>query len=295
MAGIPFVREITFDYGACDELSPLIRRVICNNPGPFTYTGTGTYIIGKGNVAVIDPGPRNDDHLQALMTAIEGETVTHILVTHTHNDHSPLAKELKATTGAKTYAYGPHGSGQPDDAAKVEEGGDAEFYPDVLVKDGDVIKGKGWTMEAVFTPGHTSNHICFALAEEKALFTGDHVMGWSTSVIVPPDGNMKAYFDSLQKLLARDDQIFWPTHGPAITDPKPFVEAFVHHRQARELQIQACLTEGMTRIPEMVETMYRDVDPRLHPAAARSVHAHLIHMEETGRAKANGDGEWQLA
>jgi len=176
----------------------------------------------------------------------------------------------------------------------VEEGGDAEFYPDVLVKDGDVIKGKGWTMEAVFTPGHTSNHMCFALVEEKALFTGDHVMGWSTSVIVPPDGNMKVYFDSLQKLLARNDQIYWPTHGPAITDPKPFVEAFIHHRQARELQIEACLIEGMTHIPEMVETMYRDVDARLHPAAARSVHAHLIHMEETGRAKANGDSEWQL-
>jgi glyoxylase-like metal-dependent hydrolase (beta-lactamase superfamily II) len=293
MAGIPFVHEIEFDYSTVDRLSPLIRRVICKNPGPFTYTGTGTYIIGNDNVAVIDPGPRDEAHLAALMKAIEGETVTHILITHTHNDHSPLAKDLKAATGAKTYAYGPHGSGQ-DTGAKVEEGGDMEFDPDVRVKDGDVIEGDGWSVECVYTPGHTSNHMCFALREEKALFTGDHVMGWSTSVIVPPDGNMEAYFSSLRKLLARDDEIYWPTHGPAITDPKPFVEAFIHHREAREFQILACLSEGMTRIPEMVASMYRDVDARLHPAAARSVEAHLIHMEASGRAARDGDG-WRLA
>lgn len=293
MAGIPFVRDIEFEYAVVDTLSPLIRRVICNNPGPFTYTGTGTYIIGHGEVAVIDPGPRDAAHMAALTKALRGETVSHILITHTHNDHSPLAKELKAATGAKTYAFGPHGSGKADQGAKVEEGGDTDFIPDVRVKDGDVIEGSGWTMEAVFTPGHTSNHMCFALREERALFTGDHVMGWSTSVIVPPDGDMKAYFNSLRKLELRNDAIYWPTHGPAITEPGPFIEAFIHHREARELQIEACLTEGMTRIPEMVESMYRDVDSRLHPAAARSVQAHLIHMVETGRARADGD-EWRL-
>ncbi len=291
---IPFVRDIEFEYGEVDQVSPLIRRVIANNPGPFTYTGTGTYIIGKGEVAVIDPGPRDDAHLKALMKALEGETVSHILVTHTHIDHSPLARELKAETGAPTYAYGPHGAGKDEEGVKVEEGGDLEFVPDVRVKDGEVIEGAGWTAECVYTPGHTSNHMCFALREEKALFTGDHVMGWSTSVIVPPDGDMNAYFGSLRKLQARDDAIYWPTHGPPVTEPGPFIEAFIHHREARELQILACLTEGMTRIPEMVETMYRDVDPRLHPAAARSVEAHLIHMEATGRATREGEG-WRLA
>jgi len=293
MAGIPFVRDITFDYGAVDQVSPLVRRVIANNPGPFTYTGTGTYIVGKGNVAVIDPGPRNEAHFEALKTALGNDKVTHILVTHTHIDHSPLARELKEATDAPTYAFGPHGAGK-DEGAKVEEGGDTEFMPDVRVQDAETIKGDGWTVECVFTPGHTSNHMCFALNEEKALFTGDHVMGWSTSVIVPPDGEMKAYFNSLRKLLTREDDIYWPTHGPAITDPKPFVEAFIHHREAREFQILACLSEGMTRIPEMVASMYRDVDARLHPAAARSVEAHLIHMIETGRVAREGEG-WRIA
>ncbi len=282
MSGIPFVREIEFDYGTADTLSPLIRRVIAKNPGPFTYTGTGTYIIGRGQVAVIDPGPRDETHFEALMRAVDGETVSHILITHTHNDHSPLARELKAATGAKTYGYGPHGSGKAD-GAKVEEGGDMEFAPDVVLRDGDVIQGDGWTVEAVHTPGHTSNHICFGLREENVLFTGDHVMGWSTSVIVPPDGNMADYFASLRKLLEREDIRYWPTHGPAIENPQEFVRAFIHHREARELQILACLTEEIGTIPEMVRQMYKDVDSRLHPAAARSVHAHLIHMVETGR------------
>ncbi len=299
MAGIPFVHEIKFDYGAVDQVSPLVRRVIAENPGPFTYTGTGTYIIGKGEVAVVDPGPRDEAHLEALLRALKGDTVTHILVTHTHNDHSPLAKELKAATNATTYAYGPHGSGQKnadetDKTARVEEGGDMDFDPDVRLKDGEECSGPGWTVEAVYTPGHTSNHMCFGLREEKALFVGDHVMGWSTSVIVPPDGNMKDYFESLRKLQTRDDAILWPTHGPAITEPKPFIDAFIHHREARELQILACLTEGMTRIPEMVESMYRDVDSRLHPAAALSVRAHLIHMKATGRAVGDNDA-WGLA
>ncbi len=282
MAGIPFVREIEFEYGACDDLSPLIRRVIAKNSGPFTFTGTGTYIIGRGQVAVIDPGPRDETHFEALMRAIEGETVSHILITHTHNDHSPLARELQATTGAQTYGYGPHGSGA-DESAKVEEGGDMDFVPDVAIRGGDKIEGKGWTVEAVHTPGHTSNHICFGLAEEKVLFTGDHVMGWSTSVITPPDGNMADYFASLRKLLTRDDVRYWPTHGPAIENPQDFVRSFIHHREARELQILACLTEEISTIPAMVAQMYKDVDSRLHPAAARSVHAHLIHMVETGR------------
>lgn len=283
---IPFVREIEFEYGRVDTLSPLIRRVICNNPGGFTFHGTGTYIVGHGEVAVIDPGPLEEAHIAALEKAVEGETVTHILITHTHRDHSPAAAPFKKTTGAPTWGYGPHGGDRG--GPKVEEGGDYDFVPDHAVKDGDAIRGKGWTFEAVHTPGHTSNHLCFALREENVLFSGDHVMGWSTSVISPPDGDMAAYMASLRKLLGRDEATYWPTHGPAITDPKRHVEAFIAHRQAREAGILECIREGRRTIPAMVEKLYADVDRRLHRAAGRSVLAHLLHMVETGRVVSDG-------
>ena len=283
---IPFVRDVEFEYGVVDQMSPLIRRVICNNPGGFTFHGTGTYIVGQGEVAVIDPGPLDDDHIAALERAVEGETVTHILITHTHRDHSPAAAPFKKSTGAPTYGYGPHGGDRG--GPKVEEGGDYEFVPDQEIKNGDVIKGNGWTFEAIHTPGHTSNHICFALREESAIFSGDHVMGWSTSVISPPDGNMADYMNSLSKMLTRDEEIYWPTHGPAITDPKTHVEAFIAHRNGREDAIMECIREGRNTIPEMVEVMYAGVDPRLHRAAGRSVFAHLLHMAETGCVTTDG-------
>ena len=283
---IPFVRDVEFEYGVVDQVSPLIRRVICNNPGGFTFHGTGTYIIGQGEVAVIDPGPLDDDHIAALERAVQGETVTHILITHTHRDHSPAAAPFKKLTGAPTYGYGPHGGDRG--GPKVEEGGDYEFVPDHVIKDGDVIEGKGWTFEAIHTPGHTSNHICFALREENAIFTGDHVMGWSTSVISPPDGDMAQYMNSLAKLLTRKEEIYWPTHGPAITGPKAHVEAFITHRSGREDAILECIRDGRNTIPAMVEVMYADVDKRLHRAAGRSVFAHLLHMAETGRVTADG-------
>ena len=283
---IPFVRDVEFEYGVVDQISPLIRRVICENPGGFTFHGTGTYIVGQGEVAVIDPGPLDDDHIAALERAVEGETVTHILITHTHRDHSPAAAPFKKSTGAPTYGYGPHGGDRG--GPKVEEGGDYEFVPDQEIKDGDVIKGNGWTFEAIHTPGHTSNHICFALREENAIFSGDHVMGWSTSVISPPDGNMADYMNSLSKMLTRDEEIYWPTHGPAITDPKTHVEAFIAHRNGREDAIMECIREGCNTIPEMVEVMYADVDRRLHRAAGRSVFAHLLHMAEMGRVTTDG-------
>jgi glyoxylase-like metal-dependent hydrolase (beta-lactamase superfamily II) len=283
---IPFVRDVEFEYGVVDQVSPLIRRVICNNPGGFTFHGTGTYIIGQGEVAVIDPGPLDDDHIAALELAVQGETVTHILITHTHRDHSPAAAPFKKSTGAPTYGYGPHGGDRG--GPKVEEGGDYEFVPDHVIKDKDVIEGKGWTVEAIHTPGHTSNHICFALREENAIFTGDHVMGWSTSVISPPDGNMSDYMNSLRKMLLREEEVYWPTHGPAITGPKAHVEAFIAHRSGREDAILKCIHEGRNTIPAMVEVMYADVDKRLHRAAGRSVFAHLLHMAETGRVTADG-------
>ena len=217
---IPFLRELTFEYGHVEQIAPGIRRVIANNPSPFTFYGTGTYILGTGNVAVIDPGPADPAHIQAIVDGLKGETISHVLVTHTHMDHSPGCALLKAHTDAPTYAFGPHGAGKLEQGVPVEEGGDMDFRPDELVKHGDVIQGDDWSVECVYTPGHTSNHMCFQLREHKALFTGDHVMGWSTSIISPPDGDMMAYMVSLELLLERDDDVYWPTHGPAITEPK---------------------------------------------------------------------------
>jgi glyoxylase-like metal-dependent hydrolase (beta-lactamase superfamily II) len=290
---IPFIRTLEAPYEASLQLSPLVSRVLAHNPGPFTFKGTGVYIVGKTDVAVIDPGPIIPEHLDALKRALDGKRVTHILVTHTHNDHSPAAQPLKEWTGAKTYAYGPHGSGKAEDGVKVEEGGDMAFLPDVRVKDGDVIEGNVFTFECVYTPGHTSNHMCFALREEKALFTGDHIMGWSTTVVTPPDGDMAQYMASVRKLLARDDEILYPTHGAPVTDPKPFLEAYLDHRLDRERQILACIKEGVATIPEMVARMYVDVDKRLHPAASRSVLAHLIQLTNEGRVTLN-DGRYTL-
>ena len=290
---IPFIRTLETPYEASVQLSPLVSRVLAHNPGPFTFKGTGVYIVGQTEVAVIDPGPVIPEHLDALKRALDGKRVTHILVTHTHNDHSPAAQPLKEWTGAKTYAYGPHGSGKAEDGVKVEEGGDMAFVPDIRVKDGDVIKGNGFTFECVYTPGHTSNHMCFALREEKALFTGDHIMGWSTTVVTPPDGDMAQYMASVRKLLARDDEILYPTHGAPVTDPKPFLEAYLDHRLDRERQILACINEGVATIPEMVARMYVDVDKRLHPAASRSVLAHLIQLTDEGRVKLS-DGKYTL-
>lgn len=292
MSGLAFERDLDFTHGKADQVSPLIRRVICNNPGPFTFTGTGTYIVGQNNVAVIDPGPLNEDHYAALMAELDGKTVSHIIITHTHMDHSPLAGRLKADTGAKTYAYGPHGSGR---ARQVESGdvrldasGDNDFVPDVTVAHGDVIEGAGWSLEAVFTPGHTSNHMAFALHEENALFSGDHVMAWSTSVISPPDGNMSDYFSSLTTVLGRDDEIYWPTHGPPKRNPRDFVRGFVTHRKMREEAILRRIQKGDRTISEIVKSVYSEVDPKLHPAAAMSTFAHIEHLLEREKIVTDG-------
>jgi glyoxylase-like metal-dependent hydrolase (beta-lactamase superfamily II) len=289
---IPFHRDIAFDYGIADRVTPLIRRVVARNPSPFTFKGTGTYVVGHGKVAVIDPGPDLAAHVGALLDALRGETVTHIVVTHTHLDHSPAAAALKQATGAKTYGFGPHGSGRAEDRTGVggvtEEGGDHAFHPDVALREGDAVAGPGWRLEAVHTPGHTSNHLCFALAEERALFSGDHVMGWSTSVIAPPDGDMAAYMRSLEKLLHRDDAVLWPTHGPPIPEPKAFVQAFIAHRHERRDAILARLAAGDETIPAVVDQVYVGLDPRLKGAAARSVLAHLVELVETARVTSEG-------
>jgi len=289
MAAIQFHRDLTFEYGKLERVTPLIRRIVARNPGPFTFHGTGTYVVGHGRVAVIDPGPAITAHVDALLDALRGETIEHIVVTHTHLDHSPAAAAVKAATGAPTYGYGPHGSGRGDhDGPAVEEGGDQNFRPDVTMRDGDVLDGGGWHLTAVHTPGHTSNHLCFALAEEKALFSGDHVMGWSTSVISPPDGDMADYLASLDKLLGRDERLFWPTHGPAIPDPQTHVRAFIEHRQARTAAILKRLQAGDTLIADMVAAIYVDVPQHLHRAAGRSVLAHLVQLVDQGRVTCEG-------
>lgn len=285
---IPFIREFDAQYGELVRVTPMIGRIVANNPGPFTFKGTGVYVVGDKDVAVIDPGPDMPEHIEALKRALSGKRVTHILVTHCHSDHSPAAKPLKDWSGAKTYAFGPHGSGRDDSDTKVEAGGDSDFMPDIRVKDGEIIAGNGFTFECVHTPGHTSNHMCYALREEKALFTGDHIMGWSTTVVTPPDGDMAQYIASVRKLEARDDKILYPTHGAPIADPKPFLAAYAAHRLDRERQVLQCIRDGLDTIPAMVARMYVDVDKRLHPAASRSVLAHLIQLENEGRVNHRG-------
>ena len=289
---IPFVKDFAFSYGEPARLTPLIRRVIANNPGPFTYTGTGTYIVGgegAAGLAVIDPGPNDDAHFQALIAAIGASRVSHIFITHTHRDHCGGAMKFATAVGAALIGAAPH-PGRPEDidGPSLEEGADRAYRPDRILADGDIIHGDGWTIETVATPGHLSNHLCFALREEKALFTGDHIMGWATTVVAPPEGSMGDYFASLDKLLARDDAVYYPTHGAPIDNPQRFVRAVKTHRRIRDGQILDQLRQGRTRIKEMVPAMYADIDKRLHVAAALNVLAHLIRLVETGAAETDG-------
>ena len=297
---IPYVRDIKFEYGACDQVSPLIRRVVANNPGPFTYLGTGTYIVGRGEVAVIDPGPDDPAHLAAILAAVAGERVTHILITHHHSDHSPLAGPLKAATGATIYGCAVAGHEAEDTGeVKMEAGHDHDFKPDVSLCGGGEVSGPGWTIEAIPTPGHTSNHLCYALKEENALFSGDHIMGWSTTVITPPDGDMTDYLESLQRIRARNFTTLWPTHGPPIREVTPFIDAYAEHRQERIDQILAALKTGPGRIKDLVPRLYTDVDQRLWPAAARSMLAAIIHLARQGKIVTDGEpgpeSEYRLA
>jgi glyoxylase-like metal-dependent hydrolase (beta-lactamase superfamily II) len=296
---IPFVRDMDFTYEEARQVSPLIRRLVANNPGPFTFKGTGVYIVGKGEVAIIDPGPDNQEHVDALLRAVEGETVTHILVTHRHMDHSPAAHPLAKLTGAKVYSSTIPPKPSECDELRLEAGDDQLFQPDIDVKDGDRFSGAGWTIEAVFTPGHTTNHMAYALLEENALFPGDHIMGWSTTVIGPPDGDMTDYLKSLEKVRDRHYDTLWPTHGPPVRDASTFVQAFIDHRLDREAQILEQMRAGKTRIKDMVSVIYADVDKRLHPAACHSVLAHMIRLVQLGTVISMDppcvDSEYRLA
>lgn len=315
-APIPFVTLDDPRHGEVVQVAPLLQRVVANNPSKFTYHGTGTYLVGEGaHVTVIDPGPIDDAHRRALTAALEGRTVTAILVTHCHADHSPLAAWLAAETGAPTVGFGPHprlddpdaddpvtgddapaqgedGEGREGAEApvKIEESTDHDFDPQIRVTDGEIAaSGPGYTLRAVHTPGHTSNHLCFAFEEQRALFTGDHVMGWSTTVIGPPDGDMRAYLDSLRKVQARSDAVLWPTHGAPVTDPAPFLDAFLAHRLDREAQVLRAVRDGLDEIPGMVKVLYAGVREELHKPAGRSVLAHLIKLVDDGLVATDGD------
>lgn len=302
-----------FEYGRVDQVSPLVRRVIAENPSKFTYRGTGTYIVGSGDVVVVDPGPLLDSHRDALAGALAADRVRAILVTHCHADHSPLAGWLSAESGAPTFAFGPHPRPEPGDEpedfdddedgaedggaaagsgeVEIEEATDHDFVPDVAVDDGDVVvELPGVTMAGVHTPGHTSNHMCWTLAEESVLFSGDHVMGWSTTVVSPPDGDMAAYIDSLRKVAGRGDRTLWPTHGPPRDDGAAYVAALVAHRLERERGILDLVRAGVQTIPALVDILYADVSRELHKPARRSVWGHLVKLVADG-AVATSDGE----
>lgn len=268
--------------GQSIRLSPLVRRVLAPNPSPFTFTGTQTHIVGNGAVAVIDPGPADPAHIAAILAALDGETVAAICCTHTHRDHSPAAAPLKAATGAAVIGCAP--LTLDDDGPRADAAFDPDYAPDHVLAHGERLEGVGWTLEALATPGHTSNHLCLALPEEKALFTGDHVMGWSTSVVSPPDGDMAAYMASLNLLLSRDDAVYYPAHGEPVTEPLKLARGLIGHRKQREGQILRLLDAGTAAIPDMVAVMYKEVDERLHPAAGRSVLAHLIDLQRQGKA-----------
>jgi glyoxylase-like metal-dependent hydrolase (beta-lactamase superfamily II) len=278
--------------GTAITLSPLVRRVLAPNPSAFTYFGTQTYIVGHGEVAVIDPGPDLPEHLDALLAAVEGETLKAIVCTHTHRDHSPASRPLKAATGAPI--IGCARLVLEDGGPRADAAFDTDYWPDHVLADGDALTGPGWTLQAVATPGHTSNHLCLALPEEKALFTGDHIMGWSTTVVSPPDGDMADYMASLDKLIGRDDVVYYPAHGDQVDRPRRLARGMMGHRKQREGQILRLLKEAPRAIPQMVEKMYVGLDPRLNGAAGRSVLAHLIDLQTRGFVREEGD-TWRSA
>jgi glyoxylase-like metal-dependent hydrolase (beta-lactamase superfamily II) len=292
--------------GETEQHEPLVRRVLAPNPSPYTFTGTQTWLVGAGSeIAVIDPGPagsglsigdpkdmNGEGHVEAIMRAVGHAKVTAIMCTHTHRDHSPAAAPLKGLTGAPIIGCAPLAIA--DDGPRADSAFDPDYAPDRILSDGEQISGEGWTIEAVATPGHTSNHLCFALLESGALFTGDHVMKWSTSVVSPPDGDMAAYMASLQKLYEREDRVYYPAHGPAVENPKQLVRGMIGHRRMRERQILGLLETGPQLIPDMVTEMYKGLDTRLKGAAGRSVLAHLVDLEKQGRVTLAGEA-WQLA
>ncbi len=291
---IPFNRKFDVAAGQVDQVTPNVRRILAPNPSPFTFTGTCTYIVGRGRVAIIDPGPDDPVHVAALLDAVRGETVTHVVITHTHRDHSPASAAVVAATGATTVGEGPHRPARPLRVGEVnplDVSADVDFIPDIVLKDGDAIEGDGWSLRAVATPGHTANHLAFAHEQENLLFSGDHVMGWATSIVAPPDGSMGDYVASLEKLALRSEQLYLPGHGPAITDAPAFVRDYLKHRRSRETAILRGLDRAST-IPDLVRGIYIGLDPRLVGAASLTVLAHLEDL--VGRGLVSTEGEFAI-
>jgi glyoxylase-like metal-dependent hydrolase (beta-lactamase superfamily II) len=279
-------------YGEAVAVATDVRRITVNNPGPFTFHGTNTYLVGRETLAVIDPGPEDDTHLAAILRATQGRPVTHIFVSHTHRDHSPLTRRLKAETGATVYAEGPHRAARPlriGEVNPLDASADLDFAPDIPLADGAVIDGDGWAIRAVHTPGHAANHVAFALEGTGVLFSADHVMGWSTSIVAPPDGAMADYMASLDRLIERDDRLFFPGHGGPVTAPQTFMRGLKVHRKMRERAILERLRQGDRTIADMVRAIYRETDPRLHGAAGLSVLAHLEDLVARGAVVTPGD------
>lgn len=280
-------------YGSAVPVAPGVARVTARNPSPFTFHGTNSYIIGNDTLAVIDPGPDDDEQLRTLLAAIAGRPVSHIFITHTHRDHSPLAARLKEETGGATLSAGPHRAARalnPGETARLDAGGDLDFRPDITLADGKSVEGDGWSLSTVLTPGHAANHAAFALAGSDILFSGDHVMGWSTTIVAPPDGAMADYMRSLDRLIERRDGRFLPGHGGAIADPQSFMRGLRTHRKMRERAILERIKAGDRTIKEIVEAIYRDTDPRLHNAAGMSVLAHLEDLVDKGLIRVESGG-----
>jgi glyoxylase-like metal-dependent hydrolase (beta-lactamase superfamily II) len=299
---IPFDKTFDLEPDTVRDVAPRVRAIVANNPSPFTFKGTMSYIIGRGKVAILDPGPDDEPHIAALLDAVRGETVTHIFVTHTHRDHSPAVPKVKAATGARIYAQGPHRLARPlhiGEMRRLDASADMDFRPDVALRDGEVVRGESWTMEAVFTPGHTGNHMAYALPESNLLFSGDHVMGWSTTIVAPPDGAMSDYMASLHKLARRNEPLYLPGHGNPVRDAPRFVQHLIKHRQAREASIVHRLGKGAADIPTIVKAVYIGLDPRLTGAAALSVLAHLEELVARGAVATEGPpsiaGTYRLA
>jgi glyoxylase-like metal-dependent hydrolase (beta-lactamase superfamily II) len=288
---IPFDKSFSLAPDQVQELAPSVRAIAADNPGPFTFKGTVSYIVGRDRVAIIDPGPDDAAHVAALLDAVRGETVTHIFVTHTHRDHSPAAAKIKAATGAKVFAQGPHRLARPlhtGEMRRLDASADLDFRPDTALADGETVSGHGWTLEAVTTPGHTANHMAFAFKEANLLFAGDHVMAWSTTIVAPPDGAMTDYMASLQKLVRRSEPLYLSGHGAPVRDAPRYVQYLIRHRQAREASILHRLAKGAADIPTIVRAVYIGLDPRLVGAAALSVLAHLEELVARGAVTTEG-------
>lgn len=299
---IPFDRSFDLVPGTAKEVAPGVRALCAGNASPFTFKGTVTYIVGRGQVAIIDPGPDDQAHIQALLGAVRGETVTHIFVTHTHRDHSPAAAAVKAATGARVYGEGPHRAARPlhiGEANPLDMAGDSDFMPDLAVADAEVVSGPGFDIEAIATPGHTANHMAYALKGQNMLFSGDHVMSWSTSIVAPPDGAMSDYMGSLHRLATRSEDIYFPGHGTTIRNATRFVQSYIRHREGREASILHRLTKGAADIPTLVRAIYIGIDPRLTGAAGLSVLAHMEDLVARGLVVTEGvpsiAGNYRLA